>query len=303
MPSRFTVVPLLLLRHNIYVRRLAALLIVAQACVAAQHRYPVSGLVLSLDQPNQSVLVSHGSIPGYMDAMTMAFHVLRAKELANLHAGDAVAFTLVVDQNSSWAENIRVVEFDSAERDPIQAKRLKLLGSLMEKNAAVALSAGDAVPDFTLTDQTNHPVTFSQFAGRVVALNFVYTRCPLPDYCFRLSNNFGLLQKRFGANRDLVLLTVTFDPVNDQPDVLARYAQIWKADPQRWHFLTGPVPEIQHLCALFGVGYWPDEGLYTHALHTAVIDRQGKLVANLEGNRYTAQQLGDLVETVIKRPR
>jgi protein SCO1/2 len=286
-------------RHNTYLHRLAALLIVAQACAAAQHRYPVSGLVLSLDQPHQSVLVSHGSIAGYMDAMTMAFHVRRAMDLANLHAGDSVAFTLVVDQKSSWAENIRVVEFDSAERDPIQAKRLKLLGSLMEKNAAVALSAGAAVPDFTLTDQTNHPVTFSQFAGKVVALNFVYTRCPLPDYCFRLSNNFGLLQKRFRANRDLVLLTVTFDPVNDRPEVLARYAEVWKADPQRWHFLTGSVTEIQHLCALFGVGYWPDEGLYTHSLHTAVIDRQGKLVANLEGNRYTAQQLGDLVETII----
>ena len=302
-------------RHNTYVLRVAALLIVAQACAAAQHRYPVSGLVLSLDQARQSVLVSHGSIPGYMDAMTMAFHVRRAMDLAGLHPGDAVAFTLVVDKNSSWAEDIRAVEFDSAERDPVQAGRLKLLGSLMEKNAAVALTAGDPVPDFTLTDQTNRPVTFSQFAGEVVAINFVYTRCPLPDYCFRLSNNFGLLQKRFGVrsaraagsradpNRDLVLLTVTFDPVNDRPEVLARYAQIWKADPERWHFLTGPVTEIQHLCALFGVGYWPDEGLYTHALHTAVIDRRGKLVANLEGNRYTAQQLGDLVETVIQRPR
>jgi protein SCO1 len=284
------------------VNRLATLLIMAQACVAAQHRYPVSGLVLSLDQPHQSVLVSHGSIQGFMDAMTMSFRARTAKDLASLHAGDAVAFTLVVDKDSSWAENIRVVEFDSAERDPVQANRLKLLGSLMQKNAAAALSAGDTVPDFTLTDQTNHQVRFSAFAGRVVAMNFVYTRCPLPDYCFRLSNNFGQLQKRFGASRDLVLLTVTFDPVNDQPDVLARYAQVWKADAEFWHFLTGPVTEIQHLCAMFGVGYWPDEGLYTHSLHTAVIDRQGRLVANLEGNRYTARQLGDLVDAVINRP-
>jgi protein SCO1/2 len=284
------------------VNRLATLLIVAQASVAAQHRYPVSGLVLSLDQPHQSVLVSHGSIPGYMDAMTMAFRIRAAKDLTGLHTGDTVAFTLVVDRGSSWAEGIRVVPFDSAERDPVQASRLNLLNSLIEKNAAVALAAGDPVPDFTLTDQTNHPVTFSAFAGKVVALNFVYTRCPLPDYCFRLSNNFGQLRRRFGANRDLILLTITFDPVNDQPDVLARYAQIWKADPQFWHFLTGPTAQIQRLCALFGVGYWPDEGLYTHALHTAVIDRQGRLAANLEGNRFTAQQLADLVETVLKRP-
>jgi protein SCO1 len=285
------------------VNRLATFLIVTQACVAAQHRYPVSGMVLSLDQPHESMLVSHAGIPGYMDAMTMPFRVRTVKSMSNLHPGDAVAFTLVVDKKSSWAEDIRVVEFDSAERDPIQANRLKILGSLLEKNAAAALHAGEPVPDFTLTDQTNHPVTFSAFAGKVVAMNFVYTRCPLPDYCFRLSNNFGQLQKRFGSSRDLVLLTVTFDPVNDQPGVLARYAQIWKADPESWHFLTGPVTEIQRLCALFGVGYWPDEGLYTHSLHTAVIDRQGRLVANLEGNRYTARQLGDLVETVMHRPR
>jgi protein SCO1/2 len=276
------------------------LLIVAHACAAAQHRYPVSGMVLSLDQSNQSMIVSHGSIPGYMDAMTMPFQVPSAKALAGLHAGDTVAFTLVVDAKKSWVEDIRVVKFDSSERDPVQADRLKLLSQLLESSAASRLSPGDHVPDFTLTDQTNHPLTFSAFAGKVVALNFVYTRCPLPDYCFRLSNNFGQLQKRFAANPGLALITVTFDPGNDQPDVLARYAQIWKADPKFWHFLTGPPADIQRLCALFGVGYWPDEGLFIHSLHTAVIDRDGKLVANLEGNRYTSQQLGDLVESVLR---
>src|SRR5580692_9302924 len=96
LPSLFTRVALLVLRDNISVNRLAALLIVAHACAAAQHRYPVSGMVLSLDQPHQSVLVSHGSIPGYMDAMTMPCRVRTPKDLAPLHPGDAVAFTLVV---------------------------------------------------------------------------------------------------------------------------------------------------------------------------------------------------------------
>jgi protein SCO1/2 len=282
------------------VNRLVLMLIVAHACAAAQHRYPVSGMVLSLDQDHQSMIVSHSSIPGYMDAMTMAFPVHSAKILGGLHAGDTVAFTLVVDAKKSSAEDIRVVKFDSAERDPVQADRLKLLSQLLEGSAASRLAPGDRVPDFTLTDQANSPVTFSAFAGKVVALNFVYTRCPLPDYCFRLSNNFGQLQKRFGPSAGLVLITVTFDPGNDRPDVLARYAQIWKADPTFWHFLTGPSADIQRLCALFGVGYWPDEGLYIHSLHTAVIDREGKLVANLEGNRYTGKQLGDLVATVLR---
>jgi protein SCO1 len=258
-------------------------------------------MVLFLDDAHQSMIVSHGSIPGYMDAMTMEFRVPSAKALGGLHPGDSVAFTLVVDAKRTRAEDIRVVKFDSPERDPVQADRLTLLSQLLEKSAAARLSPGDPVPDFTLTDQANHSVTFSAFAGKVIALNFVYTRCPLPDYCFRLSNNFGLLQKRFGPDAGLVLITVTFDPGNDRPDVLERYAQIWKADPKLWHFLTGPAAEIQRVCALLGVGYWPDEGLYVHTLHTAVIDRQGRLVANLEGNRYTARQLGDLVESVLRR--
>jgi protein SCO1/2 len=288
------------MRDNNPVNRLALLLIVTHACVAAQHRYPVSGMVLSLDRPGQSMIVSHSSIPGYMDAMTMPFRVEPAKVLDGLRPGDAVAFTLVVDAKRSRAEDIRVVQFDSSERDPVQADRLKLLSQLMESSAASRLSPGDRVPDFTLTDQNNRAVTFSAFRGKVVALNFIYTRCPLPDYCFRLSNNFGQIEKRFGPDAGLALLTVTFDPGNDQPDVLARYAQIWKADPMFWRFLTGPAAEIQRLCTLFGVGYWPDEGLYVHSLHTAVIDREGSLVANLEGNRYTARQLGDLLETVLR---
>ena len=281
--------------------RPALLLIITHACVAAQHRYPVSGIVLSIDEAHQSMVVSHNSIPGYMDAMTMPFRVPSAKVLAGLHPGDSVAFTLVVDASKSRAEGIRLVKFDSADRDPAQADRLALLSQLFEKSGAARLLPGDQVPDFTLTDQTNEPVTFSALAGKVVVMNFVYTRCPLPDYCFRLSNNFAQLQKRFGPAAGLVLLTVTFDPANDQADVLARYAQIWKADLKFWHFLTGPAADIQRLCMLFGVGYWPDEGLYVHGLHTAVIDRQRKLVTNLEGNRYSARQLGDLVETVLRQ--
>jgi protein SCO1 len=220
-----------------------------------------------------------------------------------LQPGAKVEFTLVVDKNSSWAENIRVVEFKSAERDPVQARRLKLLGSILDTSQATALATGQPVPDFTLVDQSSQPVTLSHLAGKVIAMNFVYTRCPLPDYCFRLSNNLGRLQQRFPErmDRDLILLTITFDPNYDRPDVMAGYARIWKANPKAWRFLTGPVTDVQRVCAMFGVGFWQDEGLYTHSLHTVVIDRKGRLAANIEGNQYTARQLGDLVEAVLNR--
>jgi protein SCO1/2 len=258
-------------------------------------------MVLAVDSARQSVVVSHGSIPGYMEAMAMPFHVRTPQALKGIHRGDNVAFTLVVDKNASWIEDLRLMEYDSAERDPVQASRLKLLGSLVDKGASAMLAPGEPIPDFTLTAQDGHPVSFSQFRGSVVALNFVYTRCPLPDYCFRLSNNFSRLQKRFGPGRGLVLLTVTFDPANDRPDVLARYGHVWKSIPGFWYFLTGSSADIQRVCGLFGVAAWPDEGLLTHSLHTAIADRGGRLVANLEGNQYTAQQLGDLVETVLKQ--
>lgn len=280
-----------------------ALLIAAGACAAAPQRYPMSGLVLAVDQAHEEVTISHEKIQGYMEAMAMPFHVRPVKAIATVHPGDGIACTLVVDKNSSWLEDLRVVEFDSAQRDPSLASRLKLLESVIDKAAAAALKPGETVPDFKLVDQADASVSLSQFAGKVVAINFVYTRCPLPDYCFRLSNNFGQLHKRFEKNPDLILLTVTFDPVNDQPEVLERYSRIWKADPAVWHFLTGPAADVRRLCGLFGVGVWQDEGLYTHSLHTAVIDRQGKLFANLEGNRFTPQQLGDLVQAVMKRPR
>jgi protein SCO1/2 len=240
-----------------------------------------------------------------MDAMVMRFRVATPKALNPLLPGAKIEFTLVVDRDSSWAENIRVVEFNSAEPDPVETRRLRLLGSILGPGQPAPLAIGQPVPDFTLIDQNSRPVMLSRLAGKVVAMNFVYTRCPLPDYCFRLSNNLALLQKRFAERmgRDFVLLTVTFDPAHDRPDVLATYARIWKADPRAWHFLTGALPDVQRVCSLFGVGFWQDEGTFTHSLHTVVIDRKGILAANIEGNQYTAQQLGDLVESVLKPAR
>lgn len=236
-----------------------------------------------------------------MEAMSMPFHVRDAKLLAVARPGDTVAFTLIVDKTTSRLTALRVTEFQSAERDPALASRLKLLDTASGKPAAAEITPGQTVPDFTLTDQMNRPVALANLRGKVVVLNFIYTRCPLPDYCFRLSNNLGRLQKRFAGRHDLVLLTITFDPVHDVPEVLARYAQIWKADPAIWHFLTGPTADVERVCEMFGVAHWRDDGLFTHSLHTVVIDRAGKAVANLEGNRFTAQQLGDLAETVLNR--
>jgi protein SCO1/2 len=283
-----------------------ALLFVLALPAQSIRRYEVTGIVLTVDAPHRTVLVSHDPIPGYMDAMTMPYRVQNPRLLDNLKPGEKIEFTLVVGKTSSYISRVQVREYDSLERDPVQARRLKILDEAMrsKSDSLSTLSSGQTVPDFSLVDQTNRPVTLSEFRGKVVAITFIYTRCPLPDYCMRLSSNFARLQKRFNdrMGRDLVLLSITFDPNHDQPDVLTKYAEIWKANVEGWHFLTGPLSTVKQVCGMFGMNFWPDEGLMTHSLHTAVIDRDGKLAANIEGNQFTAVQLGDLVQVTLTHP-
>ena len=276
-----------------FVTTLAAVALAAsQGC--ASRRYPVSGMVLQIDKAHQTILVSHERISGYMDAMTMPFRVRDPRLLEGLQPGMQVEFQLVVMRNESYADRVRLkggarFEVDTQAPAPLPSTQVAL---------------GQPVPDFELTDQSRRPIKLSEFAGKVVAVTFIYTRCPLPDYCPRLSTNFQRLQQRFRdqVGRDLFLFSVTFDPQYDRPDVLAEYGRGFQANPEGWRFLTGPMPEIRRVCGLFGVDFWPDEGQITHSMRTAVVDRQGRLAANLHGADFTVQQLGDLIEAVLKNP-
>jgi protein SCO1/2 len=282
---------------------LGLLLLLAAHSVLAAQQYAVTGMVVKVDRASKTFTASIQAIPGYMAAMTMPFEVLRMTELDGVAPGATVEFSLVVDRSSSHAEHVRVLRYQSVESDPLTANRLTLLNQIVAgSKAAKPLAVGDAVPDFTLTDQRRRPVTLSELRGKVVAINFIYTSCALPNFCLRIANNFGVLQKRFTQQleHDLVLLTVTFDPVHDTPDVLAKYAEQWPANPAKWRFLTGRAADVQRVCRMFGVDAFPDEGLMDHSLHTALIDRQGRLAANIEGNQFTAAQLGDLTEAVLR---
>ena len=267
----------------------------------AQARHAVRGLVLRVDAANRTVVVSHDAIPGVMPAMAMPFEVRNARDLSGVTPGAVVAFTLVLDQKSPFVEGLRVVRYASVEQDPLTARRLRLLRDLTAAPVK-PLAVGQAVPDFSLIDQTRARVSLSQFRGKVVALNFVYTSCVLPQFCYRLANHFSVVDRRFGKRmgRDLVLLTVTFDPARDTPERLAEYARQWKADPAVWRFLTGDAVEIAKVAQRFGLDAFPDEGLISHSTRTVVINRAGELAASIEGNQYTAAQLGDLIEAVLQ---
>jgi protein SCO1 len=283
---------------------LAALALVAARGVMAGERHAMRGLVLAVDPSQRSVLVSHESVPDVMPAMAMPFDVRDPTELDGVVPGMMVEFTLVIEPDAAYVEQIRVRRYEAVEQDPLTAERLSILKEMIQPTPPEAVVAiGDIVPDFTLINQARQPVTLSSLRGKVVALNFVYTSCVLPQFCFRMANHFGVIQRRLGAlmGDDVTLLTVTFDPVRDNPERLAEYAQQWKADPRTWHFLTGDVPDVRRVCSLFGVQAFREEGLVNHSTRTAVIDRQGRLAANIEGNEYTTAQLADLLETVGRR--
>jgi protein SCO1/2 len=287
-------------RAGVLAAAMAGTLLVG-ALNAQETQYTVKGMVTRVDAGTRSVVVSHEKIDGLMDAMTMSFEVRDAKELQGVQPGAIVEFVLTVDARSAYASQIVVRRYQSVEKDPKAAQRL----AVMKKMAGLSsppLAVGARVPDFALIDQRKQRLTLSSLSGKVVALNFIYTRCALPQFCLRVTNNFGALQRRFQKElaRDLVLLTVTFDPERDTPDVLAEYASQWKADPASWHFLTGPVADVRTVCAMFGVEFFPDEGLLNHSLRTVVLDRRGVIVASIEGNQYSPEQLGDLVLTTLR---
>jgi len=268
--------------------------------IDAQQRYSASGLVLKVDPSGRTMVVSMREIPGFMEAMVMTLAVPDAQSLAPLTRGTMIDFRVVVNKGVSHAEDVRVHRYDSAEREPASASRLKVFDEAM-RGPKHALMVGQAVPDFVLIDQQKRSTRLRQFAGKVVAVNFVYTRCVLPEYCLRSSNTFGALQKQFQnrLGKDLILLTVTLDPVHDQPEILRDYAKAWKADPENWRFLTGAAADVQRVGDLFGVTFVPAEGLFVHSQRTAILDRDGKLAANLEGNEFTTRQLADLLQTTL----
>jgi protein SCO1/2 len=263
------------------------------------------GIVIEVDTAHHSLVVSCEAIPGYMEPMEMSLNVRDRSDLPSLKPGVSIDFNMVEDGRMFYADQIRPGTAASYEPEPMEAGGLTVLHRALDPSDAEKLVLqGRDVPDFALTDQEGQRIHLAQFQGKVVALTFGYSRCPNPNYCFRMSNNLAQVERRIRTRdkKDLILLTIMIDPDHDQGKALSEYADTWKADPSVWHFLTGTVDEVHQIAAMFGMNFWPSEGLLTHSLHTVLIDRRGRLAANIEGNQFTSQQLGDLVETVMNRP-
>ncbi len=255
------------------------------AAILGAKTYQVDGIVVGLDPAQNTITVSHRPIPKLMPAMTMPFRLAAPEEIRTLHIGSRVQFELVVENNQSLARHVRIV--GQSDLDIPEPKDRKKIGEL--------------IPDFELTDQNSNAVRLSSLRGKTIAINFIYTRCPLPDVCPRLSANFALLQRRFHqkVGKELMLLSITIDPQFDSPEVLQAYAKRWSAQPEAWRFLTGPATEIQTVAGNLGLVYWPDEGALGHNSTTSIIGRDGRLAAIVEGSSFRVDQLGALIEVQL----
>jgi protein SCO1 len=261
-------------------------------CFAAYaKRMDVIGMVLRVDRTNSSVLVSHQDIPGYMPAMVMTFSVRSKLDLDRINPGQVIRFRLSTNGKDAIIDRVRPYASTAG---------LSVVSASFSIDAPrEQVRTGEAVPDFTLTDQSNRIVRLSDFKGRVVVLAFIYTRCPLANVCPRLAANFATIQTRFRPylGQTLQLLTITIDPQHDTPAVLSDYARRWNADPKGWFFLTGKLDYIREVAKRFGLVFWPESGYVTHTVQTAIVDADGTLAAVVEGTSYNLIHLLELVRS------
>lgn len=250
----------------------------------------MTGVVVKSDSSRAQLTVSHDAIDGYMDAMVMPFAVGDTQLIEGVMPGDRIAFRLVVAKSGSFVDEVRVL---SASR--------KDAGQLRSPVVPTLVAIGEQMPDFSLMDQRGEPFSLGNVRGQVVLVTFIYTRCPLPDYCPRMMLNFAEIKERFAGRlgRDVTLLTITFDPKHDTHETMERYGRRFGNDGPGWYMLTGASTEIQRVTDAFGIEFWPEEGLLTHTLQTAVIDPHGRLYATIEGKDYSVEQLADVVRSAL----
>jgi protein SCO1/2 len=262
--------------------------VAAAACSRAPEpkRYEVRGQILSVDPQRQEVLVDHEDIVGFMPAMTMAYKVQDRTLLEGKKPGDLFTATLVVEEVNGYLSTLTTTGHAALVTPPA--------GPLLTDTDL--LKDGDAVPDHTLVDQGGTLRPIGSLRGHRVALTFMYTRCPLPDFCPLMDKQFAEVQQAIRTSPDLAdvrLVSVTLDPVFDTPAVLGRHAGALGADPRLWHFVTGDRDDVLAFAKRFGVITEPGEpsGTVVHNLRTAVIDPQGRLVKAYSGNMWSPAEL------------
>jgi protein SCO1/2 len=237
----------------------------------------------------QTIEIQHENIPGFMPSMTMPFSAHDPKEIADLRTGDAISFRMTVAKTDFWIDHVKKIR-----REDVNVAEPKATPAASTDGGS-RLREGDQMPSFSLTNQNSERISLDTFRGKPFVLTFVFTRCPLPNFCPRMSNNFEELQTAIKAGSGALaatrLLSITLDPGFDTPAVLKSYAGYHHADPQSWTFATGDENEIETLTRAFSVYRQTERGTISHGLATALIDKTGRIEKIWRGNMWKPDEV------------
>lgn len=262
-----------------------------------EQRYELRGTILEVDQSRQRVTVKHDAIEGFMPAMSMPFRVKDTRFFEALEPGRAITADLVVAGKSSWLENIVVTTTPGPPSLP----------SLVE--GSTEPTPGEPAPPFSLVDENGRTVSLHELRGKAVAMTFIYTRCPVPDYCPLMTDNFSQIARRLDANPQLAsrteLVSISIDPEYDTPEVLRSYALKYAADghgrvPANWTFLTGSPAAIRTVAQSYGLVYERDGDQVVHTLRTAIVAPDGRLVKVYRGNEWKPEEIVDDLTAAVE---
>lgn len=286
---------------------LGLLLLASVATLACQHaqtkasaqakRYELKGTVVAVDKAKKEVTISHDDIEGYMPGMTMPFPLKDDWAFDVLAPGSKVGATLVVDTNSFWLEGIVI---SSGVGDPVSSNQ----SAAPQENSKV----GQEIPDFTLVNQDGKRINLHAYRGKALLVTFIYTRCPLPEFCTLMSNNFADLSKKMQANPALKdrthLLSITIDPAYDTPKVLRSYGAAHTGEYAQekfthWEFASGKPEEVKRIAEYFGLTYFEEKQQITHSLRTAIIAPDGKVFKVYSGNDWNPNDVLREVQNLL----
>jgi protein SCO1/2 len=260
--------------------------------------YDTRGVVRGFSPDRSAIEIQHENIPGFMPSMTMPFVARDPKQIADLKTGDAISFRIAVTKKDFWIENVKKIR-----REDVNVAEPKRTSPVSAEHD-VRLKEGDEMPAFSVTNQNGERISLDTFRGQPLVLTFVFTRCPVPNFCPRVSNNFEQLQAAIktgsGALANTRLLSITLDPDYDTPKILSDYAGFHHADPQIWTFATGDEKDIDSLTRAFSVYRQAEGGTISHGLATALINRNGTVERIWRGNAWTPAEVTEAIQAETK---
>jgi protein SCO1/2 len=259
------------------------------------------GLVRELPADGQTVVVRHEAISGFMPKMTMTFNVRDTNQLRGLQVGDAVTFNVKATEEDSWIENIRRAGTNDLAPLPAPDPASSALLHVAQ------MKPGDVLPDAELLAEDGRTIRLSGFQGHAVAFTFIFTRCPLPDFCPRMNQHFNrardLLLQRPGGPTNWQFLSISFDPEFDKPGVLTRYAYSYRGQStDRWLFAAAPTNVMASFVSQLDFRFANEGGSFLHNLRTVVLDPQRRIYRQFDGNKWKASDLAEaLAEAAVTK--